>query len=379
MHVFAAPIFKGEDFSRRAQARPTARARGTHHRMPPHRSDIAVCITGQLRDLLHPLVVAGYHEHVARPLRDPEIYVTLSDAVTAETALKVHREYGPATTIVDASGAQGGNMTFVLACKRGISYAGSKILRAWTSIGVCYDEIVQAELKEERSFRWLYRLRTDIVFLSDIFAPPAPDVVAVPRGGMTEYKQFRCMNDHMFACPRHLCRPYFHLLDLFRDTSPVRCTTSMSLPVCTASRAFDRLLHPPGSAAGDLQGAFHADDCRLPRPPRLDPKMPGSNPKINEYSEQWFYFWALGGALRDGWLECGAHVHDGECCGRLRERSVYYAISRGGNLECNLRLETLWADANETSPFFLERCRALPVESRRGRLTHERSRRSAAA
>lgn len=325
------------------------------------RTSIAVCISGELRALLEWPVVTSIHEHVLRPLSDPDVFIAISDRTPLDTEKRVHEEYGETSTFVDASDQQGDRMNFIGHCKRRIGFGGSPILRAWTSIGACYDAIVAAEQRRRQAYEWLYRLRTDLVFLSEIFAPPAPDVVVVPSGGMSKFPPWRCMNDHLFACPRRLCRPYFKLLDLFREdaSSPVRCTTRG--PECDARLAFDATNREPTNLS-----VAREDWCRLPSPPRLAPSVrerPGLKLPVSELSEQWFFFFLYGGQLGEGGRECPTSTTDEECCGRLRERPVHYTIARAATpvqtapkLSCEERMLWLWSDVNETSPWHLRKC-----------------------
>ena len=94
--------------------------------MSRSRSDIAVCITGLRRDLLERPVVDSFHEHVSRPL-SPDVFITLSDALDAAIIGRIHKAYGTDTVVVDASEAQGPNMTFIQACMAKVGYGTTAI------------------------------------------------------------------------------------------------------------------------------------------------------------------------------------------------------------------------------------------------------------
>ena len=60
-------------------------------------------------------------------------------------------------------------------------------------------------------YDWLLKLRPDLVFFDGLplLATLRPHSVFVPRGVMTSRPTLQLMNDHVFLCPRALCKPYF--------------------------------------------------------------------------------------------------------------------------------------------------------------------------
>ena len=96
----------------------------------------------------------------------------------------------------------------------------TRILQQWATIRHAYRLIEQTERRRGAAYAWVIKTRTDVAFFEDlgaIVARSAPDRVHVPRNGMTESLDSRCHNDHLFWCPRHLCRPYFELLEIFES------------------------------------------------------------------------------------------------------------------------------------------------------------------
>eukprot|EP00966_Prymnesium_polylepis_P141287 3263006-Prymnesium_polylepis.1 len=93
----------------------------------------------------------------------------------------------------------------------------------WLALRACYEDIEAVERQDGRSFDWLYRIRTDVVLLADtplaagVATADAEGSVFVPSGGLSTLDHFVCGNDQMFACPRRLCRPYFHLLEVWQS------------------------------------------------------------------------------------------------------------------------------------------------------------------
>ena len=126
----------------------------------------------------------------------------------------------------------------------------TRILQQWATIRHAYRLIEQTERRRGAAYAWVIKTRTDVAFFEDlgaIVARSAPDRVHVPRNGMTESLDSRCHNDHLFWCPRHLCRPYFELLEIFES------------PLCRGATRYAAFNEPYGRA-----------------PPRLRASLPGS-------------------------------------------------------------------------------------------------------
>ena len=184
---------------------------------------------------------------------------------------------------------------------------------------MCYREIVAVEARRRSTYAWLLRTRTDLVYLADIrFDTLSTTHAHVPYGGMTDHAQTACTNDHMFFCPRHLCRPYFELLELWESAF---CIAANVPPVT--------LTHTNGP---------HAIPKDEPRAPFWVPPPP------HGAAHQWYIL---------ARYNCGrrcASDRDG-CCGLLRELRYPYAFARGdaerGLLDCRLRLVCLmWRGGN---------------------------------
>lgn len=145
-----------------------------------------------------------------------------------------------------------------------------------------------------------------MVLLDNVTIPVADGHVYVPAGGMSPDWRNACMNDHFFLCPRHLCPPYFKLLELFDHDE---CLAPVSL---------------------------HLANNTLPAPP------------TSSLSQQWYFYLAYGGQ----WPHCQKYKKPAQCCGRLRELRLFYTIARGrsathppslcGYLECTKRLKWTW-------------------------------------
>jgi hypothetical protein len=144
------------------------------------------------------------------------------------------------------------------------SVAGIKELRQFATIRECFNDVTSVERSRGVEYAWLLRFRTDIVhfhtavpLLASMTAADAAQHTFVPAGGMVNAADFkcatrpsadlrpvprqcdilrsettvpfvcvriRCMNDHMFWCPRPLCAPYFR--DAYTELSRPGCATN---------------------------------------------------------------------------------------------------------------------------------------------------------
>ena len=245
------------------------------------------------------------------------------------------------------------------------------VLAQWHAIGVCYDACEAHERRTGQQYSWILRLRTDFVPFADI---PLLDTlginhVFVPSNGMTGDPAYRCMNDQVFACPRHLCRPYFRLLELFAS------------PLCAGRQGQQRQEGDTTAAMGDIfaeklgspngQHSSPSSPYILPQPPDLEH---GPLPRM---TAQYYFFarYNLKGAK-----PCTATVETPQCCGMIREFAWPYSIARIGRsheLECRTRLTSyptlsprnkdfglrpnFWANRS----LYLQRCRDMQIEWRK--------------
>ena len=290
---------------------------------------IAVCFAGETRSLIEWPVVASFSQHIRPTLERVggyDVFVVLSeDALDDSMRDAITSAYG-AIHVSCAPNRPERIVDFVTSstarrhrgCARGIvgNPNNMKVLRQFAAIAACYHAVTRHELApRQRRYDWLYRLRTDLVLFSDIFEPPGGGNVLVASGGMTDNAGFRCMNDHVFACPRDLCGPHFRLLEIMRARGlSAICEDRPAAPRCTWR-----------DALVDQRGA----DCAIEALP------PGMTP-------QWFPH-----TLYDGTYDAsGANASP---CGIVRERDIHYTLARqknGNHLQCKYRLEDLWRDKN---------------------------------
>ena len=193
-----------------------------------------------------------------------------------------------------------------------------KILVQWLGLERCFEDIERSESKLLRRYDWIFRTRTDLVYLSPIPLAEGglPSTHAyLPAAGMTGWHQYQCMNDWMFLCPRPLCRRYFRLLDdLFRSQ---HC-----LGTAPASRREDT--HTTSYPRGLVSVPTEA-----PTRPFMLPQPPGV------MNAEWYFYARYG----DGRV-CGKGETPPQCCGSLREVKAWVtAIAVGtaqtGSIPCH--------------------------------------------
>jgi hypothetical protein len=246
-----------------------------------------------------------------------------------------------------------------LRCRARLEGPDAVLARQWYSVQACYDTLVlpEEELMGTR-YDWILRLRTDMV----AFAPiplsvpaaelPSAEFVYVPLGGFNPSQIFRCMSDHAFFCPRALCRPYFHLLELWGDgcSTPTRAVPGEKV---LGNIFAHRLEDVAGSNNSRL-----APNARIQRPFALSPR-----PRFTTI--QWYFF--------ARYVKAPGHpCHGGQptetCCGLIRELKWPFVLwqSRCDSLwylerACHERLVTLNRDAlqNGANSSMLATCKEM--------------------
>ena len=319
---------------------------------PATGTSAAICMSGLLRTLLAKPVVSTFQQHVLRPMKASftpvDTYITVvNTSFPAPTPLRKDIDRAYASAIVELFPEQGlptfkcgvhgshlagsnGSVTYTGTEKRALRHA-RYILLQWVGIRACYEQIVMGEETRGEQYSMIFRTRTDIVYLQDFPISPAAlqqRHVFVPLGGMSDKDAFKCMNDHMFICPRALCRPYFHLLELWESQHCVEQTEGGSV-------------EPRGTTK-----SIFATPTVLGLQPRHTLVPPTSNFALpvppSDANAEWYFFARYS---RDGRL-CGSGEAAEQCCGLLREVKWQYAIARGskesGYIECKQRLVRFW-------------------------------------
>eukprot|EP00966_Prymnesium_polylepis_P235154 5439242-Prymnesium_polylepis.1 len=117
-----------------------------------------------------------------------------------------------------------------------------------------------------------------------------------------------CMNDHVFVCPRALCRSYFSLLEVFQSEHCV--------PVVNASQhtGLSTIFAAEGHSGRLVPNGVHGP----PASPFVVPSAPQT-----WFTAQWYVFARFTAAGR----VCRAAEAPESCCGAIREIEWWYTLA----------------------------------------------------
>lgn len=348
-------------------ARPTAPAALSRRRTTPSRrrelmtpdDGVAVCMTGLHRTVAEWPVVHSFNKHLVEPHRRAgqrvSTFLVIVGNGSSATDIAIRSAYQPTSLRFMAVRSLSAERIYgkcSLTDRRYIDAYSS--LTQWLGIRRCYMDVETDEARRGQRFGWLYRLRTDILLLADTplaavaalaAAAALPEMAAaktlpeiadaaravyVPLGGMSAGEHYACQNDHLFACPRDLCRPYFHLVELYTSQHcvPARRSDAVAgaLPVHLKPEAAAALPNgtifgadAPGGASG-LRGA--------PSAPYWLPPLPIS------FDAHWAFFARYSDGRPCNWGVGRFTTPPAACCGLLRELIWPYALVRDSHVDC---------------------------------------------
>lgn len=347
---------------------------GPHHLRASYFAEadgVAICLTGALRTLMTMPVRRTYRDHVATPLalRFRVVHThaaivlpypvvnakELSQVISAAYEMKSLELLTSDETMAPFFNPPKWQHCRVDVRSRWSNARGdASVLAQWSAVGRCYNNVERAESDSKSRYAWLIRLRTDQAFFADVPLVASPlvsdrqgmmDTVFVPSHGMTGDPAYRCMNDQTFLCPRHLCRPYFRLLELFTSA---HCNASSATSSASTS-IFATDVRTPHGADGPPRGPY-----TLPMPPS---GMGG--PLAARLTAQWYFFARYSSSATAG-KPCQASDTTERCCGMIREVAWPYSIARRDartgrrTLECTTRLAS-YAALRPANKDFLRR------------------------
>jgi hypothetical protein len=279
---------------------------------------VAVCVTGIPRTLFRPHVYESFNKHVVSSIAAegwrPEVFLVPSVDLADTARMAEVRTLALRTlnSLVKVSFVSTEPLRPRLRCTMPLlvlpmreQLDSFKTLQQWVGMEHCYDEIGRAEQSRGEAYRWIVRVRTDAVFYRSVSLAALNETgVYVPLGGMSATHHMRCMNDHMFVCPRALCRPYFKLIELFVHAA------------CRNSSSPDTRVHVPTGLLAPPTEPFV-----LPRQVRI------ARQRIR--TAQWWFASRYGAKewcrTPDVYTVPGQEV---PCCGSLREYPWIYSLSR---------------------------------------------------
>ena len=293
--------------------------------------DYAAALTGQQRSLFSAPVVASFRRHV--PRCDVHLVVVGEYDESAKSALagRAAKLYSPVAFRTIQSDASSFNFPHCEPKPRG---RWLPVLVAWVGIRRAYEDIEASERRRGRQYEWILRLRTDVVYFEDL-AVEALDArfVHLPSGGMAASEDTRFTNDHLFICPRRLCRAYFYLTELWE--SPLCDASGRSVPGIFANVTHDGTLTP------------NAPATRAYSVPPQYPAMPMGLSNHIVFAE---------------WYILARYSANGRCavplrqstCGLVHEFDLAYTIARGddrsGHLDCCATLRSGWRTTSAAWP-----------------------------
>lgn len=178
-------------------------------------SDIAIAMGGQLRTMLDSVVYSSFKANM--PTGDLFVVIPTPDGRLNGRENDIVHTYQPKRLKVISEAQQQALLVYTCPCKY---QAAGRVLTQWANLKILYNMIEEQEFVRQKQYKWILRTRTDTVFLEPVVMNKFDaDYAYLPRDGMNFDPRAMCQNDHFFACPRHLCSPYFNLINQFTGNS----------------------------------------------------------------------------------------------------------------------------------------------------------------
>ena len=275
-------------------------------------ASVASCVTGLHRTLTEWPVSGSYREHLVSPHEaaghrvDTFVVLVVPQGSATPDLAAVRAAYQPITSLTlfpETSLADLPTHRCNITSRTHMDAYQS--VRQWLSVQRCFEDVETEERRLGQRYRWIYRTRTDVVFLSD--TPLAGRVTAeerpsrskrvyVPMGGMSGSRAMACQNDHVFVCPRALCRPYFQLVELW--TSP-HCAPAaaeqvtlahrwgVGAPISLNARGAAALRERGGGEPGSIFASAAGEPSGVSGPPAAPYWLP---PLPSRMDAHWYFF-----------------------------------------------------------------------------------------
>ena len=321
--------------------------------LPTSEDTVAVCVSGMTRTLFAHAVSQSLREHVLSAIhRDgfaSQLFMTVvgdwaaSAAVASATEQQIWGLYAPQGLRLLQDVGWPAYERSMKSCRvprpRKVAPPHLQgLVLQWLGVASCYAQVEEAEATRRQRYGWLLRLRTDLVYYGDLpsLRNLPKSAVYVPAAGMTIDSDWRCMNDHIFLCPRALCRPYFMQSEL-RTSRHCRSTETsgedagiINVGTCKSNTPHDRCMLYAHRDGAELTLGSLVRDGPPDRPFTLPPGMRSGRARL--HATHFYLFYAdAPPVVRDGAASCGL----------IKEIKWGYSIARGneshGGVNCNSR------------------------------------------
>ena len=305
---------------------------------------LGVCMTGLIRSALSPPVVHAFETFIRSQHEEVDLHMTMvmTDEEELTQRTELIRKWRP--TSLDFLVDDAENMyTYPWACSPGpslgypaqepadmsiYSWDNYRAILQFFGLHQCYGQVTREEEARGAHYRWLFRMRSDLVALAPLpltalAATDREQFAYLPLGGFSPNDADMCASDHLFLCPRALCRSYFELTELW--TSPL-CTRNASEATATifatnTPRGLVMATRPEGRFLLPDADHTHAAPFTL----------------FDHFRARYQPY-----PFRD----CDASIDAPSCCGLVRELAWPYSFARGnadaGVLECQYTLVGGW-------------------------------------
>ena len=313
-----------------------------HGPSPTAPNGLGVCVTGMMRTLMAEPVVDSFDRYIRQTAHETDVHMVISvengtdpysfgsggQMDRDQLTRRIRASWQPDSLVLMPShDVEPWQCDIMPSLDYPSREAGTwdtyRAAPQWFAMRVCYGQIERAEEARGAQYAWLLRTRSDFVPLEPLpLASLAPSFGYMPRGGFAPDTQYMCQNDHLFLCPRALCRGYFRLLEIWQSPHCTRNATHVHDVLHSTSSIF---------AHAGPNGELTMNGATEPTEPFLVPEL-----SVKSMSGHFIARYASHDQA------CVAGVTPETCCGLLREFGWAYTIARGTNdvglLECEYTL-----------------------------------------
>jgi hypothetical protein len=299
---------------------------------------LAITISGVARSLLSVPVVQSFRRYVP----PGDVHIVIAGDLDKATSTRVQAVYTPIAirTIRKFSTTMDLNATCDSMTPGPFVLNTQGTLLQFIALHEVFQDVEQTERQRGVNYDWVIKLRTDLVFFEALSIRGLDsNFVHLPSGGMSGESTSRWTNDHIFVCPRHLCRAYYELLEIVQS------------PFCFGNgfNFTNTYGLPPGIYATSIGGVL------IPNGP---PTYNYTIPSIlgTRWNAAWYF---LARYSVDGCLPYTTEERVADnitTCGLVHEFDIAYTLARGtetsGYLDCGYTLQApgAWRETQHYYP-----------------------------